>query len=277
MPLGQAVRASPRKYAAAMISKSDRFTSSYTYSANEPRNVMAISPAYGDSKGARSIGPGFYEGAEAHTASMIVHSPEKLDQNFMSASPRLPRDKAPMNVGGSVASVGQDKASWKHKAIGAHGPYTSKVGRPMGANIVGPQLGSYEGMWGVGRAASPIHRGADVLYANNSYVKPIAEAVGDSPRLYASSFHSGAPRLHVPLATRRSMRYDSIGATDSLDLAASARNQFANGMRSSVSTLDGFTGRSGSGRSSPAFADTTARFSDYKKVVGTAGDYSALL
>ena len=108
-----------------------------------------------------------------------------------------------------------------------------------------------------------------MLYANNSYVKPLSAAVNESPRLYASAFRSGTPRLAISQDTRRSLHYNAIGATDSVDLSASARDQYANGMRASASSLDGFAERSfsesrfsASGRVSPSFADSTDRFSN---------------
>ena len=245
------------------------------HSANEPRNVMAISPAYGDSKELGALGLAFYEGAEAHTASMIVHSPEKLDQNFMSASPRLPRDKAPMNVGGSVASVGQDKVSWKHKAIGAHGPYTSKVtadGRQhCGAVFNHTRACGQARAWCRPFIAAPTYS-TQTIFTSSRSPRRWAIRLACTPRPSTVVLLGSMRLCHAALDALR-----PIGATDSLDLAASARNQFANGMRSSVSTLDGFTGRSGLVVRRARVRDDDRQVQRLQKVVGTAGDYSALL
>ena len=90
---------------------------------------MAIQPMYGEYKDTRRIGPGHYIGAETLTASCIIPEPDKLDKNFISASPRLPRERAPMNVGSNTATVALDKAKWDQKATGTNRYHAAKSTR----------------------------------------------------------------------------------------------------------------------------------------------------
>ena len=108
---------------------------------------------------------------DAESTSVAVHEPTRPQYTFKSATPRLRKD-APC-----VASPGQNTApgpSWNAPLYTAKGE--------SGRVREGPQLGSFEHMEGLGRAASPNVRTPDVIYSLDMSLqkRPLAKVSGAS-------------------------------------------------------------------------------------------------
>jgi len=242
LSLAQSVQVSPRKLR-VMTSRSDRFTTPGTYVANEPRNVLAIKPQYDN-----DLGPGSYDAA---SGAIVIPRPGKLQGNFASGSPRLPKDHPPTSgVGSNTASVEHDQRSWTAPRI-----WTSKA--HAGRSVHGAQIGSYELMEGLGRSASPHKRSPDVTYSldHSAQKRPLSEDMLASKMRYSMPFRSQSPRLEKSKDEKRSIAYPR-GAVDQFDLSASAA--YPSHLSASVFSSDGST-LSGTHHSAP-FASETARF-----------------
>ena len=246
LSLAQTVQVSPRKLR-VMSSRSDRFTTPHTYGANEPRNVLAIRPPYEN-----ELGPGSYDAA---TGAIVVTRPEKPQCNFASGSPRLPKDRPTTSVGTNTSSVELDNRARLSPRV-----WTSKA--HFGRHASGAQVGSFEGLEGLGRSTSPERRSPDVTYSLDHSVqkRPLGEEVSSSKQRYSPAFRSQSPRLLMSRDEKRSLSYPT-DATDQFDLSASAAAKSAN------LTLSGFSlatsigdGTSLSARCSSAFASESQRF-----------------
>lgn len=145
---------SPRKLG-VMTSRSNRFTTPLTYAAGESRNISPLRAPY-----ERDLGPGSYEDAERHGASMVVSRPGMLQANFASGTPRLPRDRPPMNVGSNTSSVGIDQHAWDEPKV-----WMGKA--DSGRHVRGPQIGSQEDRAGMGRQTGFILPPQRVMRFNN--------------------------------------------------------------------------------------------------------------
>ena len=112
--------------------------------------------------------------------------PPRVTQcKFASGSPRLPRDTPPINCGSNTASVGVDQKSWQAPRV-----WTAKA--HFGRQMHGPQTGSYEGLEGLNRSASPERRSPDVTYSldHSQQKRPLAANVAKSSQRYSASFLS---------------------------------------------------------------------------------------
>lgn len=145
---------SPRKLG-VMTSRSERFTTSLTYAHGECRNISPIRAPYEN-----DLGPGTYEGAEKHGSSMTIRRPGVLQCNFASGTPRLPRDRPPMNVGSNTSSVMIDQHSWAEPKV-----WMGKA--ESGRHVQGPQIGSQEDRTGMGRQTGFILPPSRVMRFNN--------------------------------------------------------------------------------------------------------------
>ena len=264
LPLHQCVKVSPRRLK-VMTSRSKRFTSALTYAAGETRVISPIEPAYEN-----ELGPGSYKGAEF--SSMAIDRPLSPQCNFASGTPRLPRDRPPLNVGSNYASVDQDRHTWQQPKV-----WMAKA--HSGRNAHGPQIGSYEDLEGLGRATSPERRSPDVAYSlNNSMQKrPLALEMSSSRQRYSPAFRSHSPRLVLSRDEKRSLNYPT-DATDQFDLSASAATAFTNFTISTVafdSELSAGASTRGSPRGSPAFASETGRFPPVRTTEGSEVDLVA--
>ena len=215
---------SPRKMA-VMNSKSSRFSSPLTYAFNDSRNTLPLIAPY-----VAPLGPGFYKGAESH--SVNVKEPFRPQYAFKSVTPRLRNDDPNVpSPGQNTASVVHDKASWISHV------YTAKGESQRAEQRDGPQLGSFEQLEGLGRAASPPVRSPDVLYSLDlsRQKRPLSKQVLESPQKYSVAFKSSSQRLVPPASETLSLSYPE-NATDSLALSAMAvSNRQALSLTSSMS------------------------------------------
>ena len=246
LTLGQTVHNSPRRLK-VMSSRSERFTTPHTYVANEPRQVLAIKPPYQN-----DLGPGSYD---VETSTLVVNSPDQPQCNFASGSPRLPKDEKPLNCGTNTASVMHDQKTWTAPRV-----WTAKA--HFGRQVHGPQTGSYEGLEGLNRSASPERRSPDVTYSldHSQQKRPLSEQVSHSKQKYSASFRSHSPRLEKSYDEKRSLAYPR-DATDQFDLSASASSS-PHGRTLTLSQFSLASATEGGGPrvTSPVFASETQRF-----------------
>ena len=195
LSLSETVSISPRKFK-GMSSHSSRFTSPLTYAAGEPRNIAPLKDAY-----STGLGPGSYD-----TTVMSSGSQSARPQfTFKSQSPRLLKDPPPGAEGGGGPSVSQQKAWTQPRFYMAKGP----SGRSRKA---GPQLGSYEGMNGLGRVISPTCRSPDKEYSLDRSVqkRPLSEQIAASTVRYSMAFRSHAARLEPSVEEKRALEYSQM-------------------------------------------------------------------
>ena len=252
LPLAQASRVSPRKVA-SMLNRESRSSDPVAYAASDPRFRRLRLP-YDE-----VLGPGSYD---TSAAEEYLRASTPADGSRAVFASRLPQHEAPSGPRPLVPAAGAsafaiDARSWDRPIY--------RSGSPSGRSRErGPQLGSWEGLNGLGRAHSPEQRSPDTVYHGIGRAPQKRALVEDqvaSARRYAASFQSRAERLMTPDTVRRALQMSpTSGLFDVGDMTGP--------MSMSI-------GSSGDGRPSSPFKSTQPRFPPDRRVATPAHDSAA--
>lgn len=254
LPLAQAARVSPRKVA-SMLNRESRSVDPVSYAANDPRFRRLRLP-YDE-----GLGPGSYDTSHADEYLRVSTPADGSRAVFAS---RLPQHggasgpRANITPAAGASAFAMDARAWDRPMYRSGSP--SGRSRPSG-----PQLGSWEGIGGLGRAHSPEQRSPDTVYHDIGRApqkRALVEEQAVSARRYAASFQSRAERIMTHDSVRRALQISPSSGDFSL--------------RDMTGPMSMSIGSSGDGtRPSSPFKSTQPRFPPDGRVSTPAHDSAA--